>query len=126
MATLIPGFIMRTLLSKEKCMFCYTCLKECKKRVTCPLISAKQLGGLVYPIADVVSVVILANRNVQHFYFISTFLLLNSFNKTLANGTGMSCLMKKNQNNKSCETIPVQNLKMFHIPFFLSVLSKLP
>jgi len=115
-ATPIPSFIMRTLLSKEKCMFCYTCLKECKKRVTCLLISAKQLGGLVYPIADVVSVVILANRNVQHFYFISI----------LANGTGMSCLMKENQNNKSCETIPVQNLKMFHIPFFLSVLSKLP
>ena len=26
--------------------------------------------------------------------------------------------MKENQNNKSCETIPVQNLKMFHIPLF--------
>ncbi len=48
-------------------------LKECKNRITCPLITAKQLGGLAYPIADVVSVVTLANRNVKHFCFVIPF-----------------------------------------------------
>jgi hypothetical protein len=46
-------------------------LKECKNRITCPLITAKLLGGLAYPIADVVSVVILANRDVKYFCFVT-------------------------------------------------------
>jgi hypothetical protein len=56
---------MRTIINKEKCMFCYTYLKESKNRVTCPLITIKQLGGLIYPISDVVAVVNFANRNVN-------------------------------------------------------------
>ena len=63
----ISGFIMRTLMQKEKCTFCYTFLKECQNRVSCPLINVKQLGGLVNPISDMVSVVKLANRNVKLF-----------------------------------------------------------
>ena len=65
----ISGFIMRTLIKKEKCTFCYTYLKECKDRVSCPLINVKQLGGLINPIADVVSVVKLANRKVKLFFY---------------------------------------------------------
>ena len=64
----ISGFIMRTLMQKEKCTFCYTFLKECQNRVSCPLINVKQLGGLVNPISDMVSVVKLANRNVKLFF----------------------------------------------------------
>jgi hypothetical protein len=44
---------------------CYTYLTECTDRVTCPLITAKQIGGLIYPISDVVEIVKLANRNVK-------------------------------------------------------------
>ena len=61
----ISGFIMRTIIKKEKCTMCYTYLKESTNRVSCPLITAKQLGGLVYPISDVVEIVKLANRKVK-------------------------------------------------------------
>jgi hypothetical protein len=61
----IAGFIMRTLIRKEKCTLCYTYLKESKDRITCPLIDIKQLGGLVTPTVDVVATVKLANRNVK-------------------------------------------------------------
>jgi hypothetical protein len=61
----ISGFIMRTIIKKEKCTFCYTFLTESNNRVTCPLITAKQKGGLIYPISDVVEVVKLANRNAK-------------------------------------------------------------
>jgi hypothetical protein len=61
----IAGFIMRTLIRKEKCTFCYTYLKESKDRITCPLIDIKQLGGLIAPIPDVVATVKIANRNVK-------------------------------------------------------------
>jgi hypothetical protein len=44
---------------------CYTYLTECNNRVTCPLIDTKQLGGLIYPIADVVEIVKLANRSMK-------------------------------------------------------------
>jgi len=63
--TYISGFIMRSMISKETCTLCYTYLTESKSRVTCTLINVKQLGGLIYPIADVVHVVTLANRNVK-------------------------------------------------------------
>ncbi len=58
----ISGFIMRSLVSKEKCLLCYAYLTECKQRVTCELINVKQLGGLVYPTIDVLSVVQISNR----------------------------------------------------------------
>jgi len=61
----ISGFIMRTLILKEKCTYCYTYLTECKERVSCQLINFKQLGGLVYPIFDVVTVVEIANRKMN-------------------------------------------------------------
>jgi hypothetical protein len=57
----ISGFIMRTLMKKENCLLCYTYLKESKNRVTCPLINTKQVGGLIYPTADVVFIVNFAN-----------------------------------------------------------------
>jgi len=66
----ISGFLLRTILKKEKCMFCYTYLKESKNRITCPLINIKQLGGLVVPVQDIVSIVKLANRNVKLLSFI--------------------------------------------------------
>jgi hypothetical protein len=53
----ICGFIMRSIIKKEKCTLCYTYLTECNNRGTCPLIDTKQLGGLIYPIADVVYIV---------------------------------------------------------------------
>jgi len=63
--TYISGFIMRTIIKKEKCTFCYTFLKESKNRVSCPLINTKQLGGLIYPIQDIVWIVNFANRHVK-------------------------------------------------------------
>ena len=57
---------MRSLVAKEKCTFCYTYLTECKKRVSCSLINVKQLGGLVYPTFDVVSVIQIANRTLEN------------------------------------------------------------
>jgi hypothetical protein len=63
--TYISGFIMRTIIKNEKCTLCFTYLTECKTRVICPLITAKQLGRLIYPISDVVTIVRLANRNVK-------------------------------------------------------------
>ena len=45
----LSGFIMRTLLNNETCMYCMTYLKECKDRVTCSLIENKQRGGLIKP-----------------------------------------------------------------------------
>ena len=57
---------MRSLVAKEKCTFCYTYLTECKKRVSCSLINVKQLGGLVYPTFDVVSVIQIANRTFEN------------------------------------------------------------
>ena len=41
----ISGFIMRKLIEKEKCTYCYTYLTECKERVSCQLINFKQLKG---------------------------------------------------------------------------------
>ena len=61
----ISGFIMRKLIEKEKCTYCYTYLTECKERVSCQLIHFKQLGGLMYPIFDVVTIVEIANRNMK-------------------------------------------------------------
>ena len=78
--TYISGFIMRTLTNKEKCTFCYTYLKESKNRVTCPLITVKQLGGLIYPISDVVAVVNFANRNVKLSNFVLLFFFLTNYN----------------------------------------------
>ena len=60
----ISGFIIHTLIKKEKCDLCYTYLNQCENRVTCHLINVKQLGGLINPISDVVSIVKHANRNV--------------------------------------------------------------
>ena len=62
----IGGFIMRALISKEKCTMCYTYLTECKERVSCHLINVKQLGGLQYPTLDVVSVLQIANRTLEN------------------------------------------------------------
>ena len=70
----ISGFIMRKLIEKEKCSYCYTYLTECKERVSCQLINFKQLGGLVYPIFDVVSIVEIANRNMKLITFYISFL----------------------------------------------------
>ena len=67
----ISGFIMRTLIKKESCGFCFTFLKECKDRVSCSLINNKQKGGLMYPIVDIVSVVSLSNRKCEAPYFSS-------------------------------------------------------
>jgi len=67
--TYISGFLMKSIISKEKCTLCYTYLTESKNRMTCPLIDSKQLGGLIYPLADVVSVVTLANRCANMFLF---------------------------------------------------------
>lgn len=53
---------MRSLISKEKCTMCYTYLTECKERVSCELINVKQLGGLMYPTFDVVSVLQIADK----------------------------------------------------------------
>ncbi len=61
----IAGFIMWTLIKKEKCTFCYTYLKECKDRITCLSIDIKQLEGLLTPIPDVVATVNIAIRNVE-------------------------------------------------------------
>ena len=61
----ISGFIMQKLIEKEKCTYCYTYLTECKERVSCQLINFKQLGGLMYPIFDVVTIVQIANRNMK-------------------------------------------------------------
>ena len=57
---------MRSLVAKEKCTLCYTYLTECKERVSCTLINVKQLGGLVYPTFDVVSVIQIANRTLEN------------------------------------------------------------
>jgi hypothetical protein len=66
----IAGFIMRTIMQKEQCAFCYTYMKECKNRVTCTLIDKKQRGGLLNPICDVVSTVKITNRNVKPLSFV--------------------------------------------------------
>ncbi len=71
--TYISGFIMRTIIRKEKCTFCYTFLTESKQRVTCTLINNKQLGGLIYPISDVVDIVNLANRHMKLFTYCMSF-----------------------------------------------------
>jgi len=63
--TYIAGFVMRILVRKEKCTYCYTYLTECKERVSCQLINVKQLGGLVYPTFDVVTVVHIADRKMK-------------------------------------------------------------
>jgi len=63
--TYIAGFIMRTLVDKEKCTYCYAYLTESKQRVSCQLINIKQLGGLVYPTFDIVTIVHIANRNMK-------------------------------------------------------------
>ena len=57
---------MRSLVAKEKCTLCYTYLTECKNRVSCTLINVKQLGGLVYPTFDVVSVLQIANKTFEN------------------------------------------------------------
>lgn len=57
---------MRSLIAKEKCTLCYTYLIDCKQRVSCTLINVKQLGGLVYPTFDVVSVLQIANRTFEN------------------------------------------------------------
>jgi hypothetical protein len=64
----ISGFIMRTLMKKEKCLYCYTFLHDSPNRISCTLIDVKQLGGLIHPLSDLVSVVDLANRNVKLYY----------------------------------------------------------
>jgi hypothetical protein len=66
----ISGFIMRTLMNKEKCTFCYTYMKESKDKVSCPLIDVKQRGGLVSPTSAIVSIVKIANRNVKLFHML--------------------------------------------------------
>ena len=48
------------------CVTQCTYLTECKKRVSCSLINVKQLGGLVYPTFDVVSVIQIANRTLEN------------------------------------------------------------
>jgi DNA transposase THAP9 len=63
----IAGFIMRTMIKKENCTFCYTYMKESTDRVTCTLIEKKQRGGLLSPICDFVSTVEI-NRNVKLLY----------------------------------------------------------
>lgn len=60
--TYIAGFIMRKMSEKEKCTLCYTYMKECRERVSSELINVKQLGGLVYPTFDFVTVVRITNR----------------------------------------------------------------
>lgn len=45
---------------------CFTYLTECKQRVSCPLIKVKQLGGLVYPSFDIVTVVQIANQTLEN------------------------------------------------------------
>jgi len=65
--TYIAGYIMRMITKKEKCTLCYTYMTECKERVSCELINVKQLGGLVYPTFDFVSVVRITNRNMKLF-----------------------------------------------------------
>jgi len=62
----IAGFIMRIVMRKELCTFCYTYMRECKTRTTCTLIDKRQRGGLIDPICDFVSTVKIANRNVKH------------------------------------------------------------
>ena len=61
----ISGFLMKKLTEHEKCTYCYTYLKECKQRVSCDLIKFKQLGGLQYPIFDVVNIVEITNRKMK-------------------------------------------------------------
>ena len=58
----ISGFIMRSVMRKESCDFCYLYLKECKHRMSCKLIEQKQQGGLICPIVDIVEVVRKSNR----------------------------------------------------------------
>ena len=61
----ISGFLMRTLVKRESCNFCYTYLIECKDRLSCKLIEKKQRGGLICPVTDVVAIVQLANRKFE-------------------------------------------------------------
>ena len=58
----ISGFIMKKILDKETCMYCYTYLKENKERISCELINFRQLGGLVYPLFDIVTIVQTSNK----------------------------------------------------------------
>lgn len=58
----ISGFIMRKLMDKESCTYCFTFLKENKERVSCELVNFRQLGGLVYPIFDIVTIVHITNQ----------------------------------------------------------------
>lgn len=57
----ISGFIMKKILDRENCTYCFTYLRESKQRVSCELINFRQLGGLVYPLFDIVTVVQIAN-----------------------------------------------------------------
>ena len=61
----ISGFIMRKLIQKEQCTYCYTFLTENKQRVSCNLIRFRQLGGLVYPIFEIVTIVQITNRAME-------------------------------------------------------------
>lgn len=58
----ISGFLMRKLMDKESCTYCFTFLKENKERVSCELVNFRQLGGLVYPIFDIVTIVHVTNK----------------------------------------------------------------
>jgi len=67
----ISGFLMKKLIDTETCTYCYTYLTECKERVSCELIKFKQLGGLQYPIFDVVSLVEITNRKNEKLSFLT-------------------------------------------------------
>lgn len=64
----ISGFLMKKLIDNETCTYCYTYLTECKERASCELINFKQLGGLMYPIFDVITVVEITNRKMKLCY----------------------------------------------------------
>lgn len=58
----ISGFLMKKLTDKESCTYCFTYLKENKERISCELINFRQLGGLVYPTFDIVTIVNITNK----------------------------------------------------------------
>ena len=67
----IAGYIMRLIMKKEPCCFCYTLLKENKERLSCQLIEQKQMGGLICPIVDFVDMVKISNRkNLNYFLLV--------------------------------------------------------
>ena len=61
----ISGFLMKKIMDKENCTYCFTYLTENKQRVSCELINFRQLGGLVYPLFDIVSVVEITNKAIE-------------------------------------------------------------